>query len=138
VARLEVMVHESVHVSTTITCPAGDVYEYASNPRNLSSWAAGLAHHDAQLVDGNWVVESPMGRVVVAFAPANDFGVLDHDVTLPAGETVRNPVRVIPNGDGCDVVFSVRRRAGMSEQDFAADIDAVRRDLAALRALLEH
>ena len=65
--------------------PAGDVYDYVSDPLNLSTWAAGLAHQDVQLVDGQWVVDSPMGRVIVAFAPSNDFGVLDHDVTLPAG-----------------------------------------------------
>jgi hypothetical protein len=132
------MVHESVHVSTTVDRPAGDVYGYASNPLNLSTWAAGLAHRDVELVDGQWVVDSPMGRVVVAFAPSNDFGVLDHDVTLPAGETVHNPMRVIPNGDGCDVVFTVHRRPGMTATDFAADIDAVTADLAALRALMEH
>jgi hypothetical protein len=95
------MVHESVHVSTTIDCPAADVYDYASNPVNLSTWAAGLADQDVQLVDGQWVVESPMGRVIVAFVPTNDFGILDHDVILPDGETVRNPMRVIPNGGGC-------------------------------------
>jgi hypothetical protein len=132
------VVHESVHVSTSIECPAGDVYEFASNPLNLSTWAAGLAHRDVELVDGRWVVDSPMGRVVVAFAPSNDFGVLDHDVLLPAGETVRNPMRAIPNGDGCDVVFTVHRRAGTSATDFAADVDAVTADLAALRALMEH
>jgi hypothetical protein len=131
------MVHESVHVSTTIDCPAGEVFGYASNPVNLSAWAAGLAHQDVQLVDGQWVVDSPMGRVVVAFAPSNDFGILDHDVTLPDGETVRNPMRVIPNGDGCDVVFTVRGRTGMSATDFAADVDAVTADLATLRTLME-
>ncbi|HEY5876360.1 MAG TPA: hypothetical protein VIT64_13715, partial [Ilumatobacteraceae bacterium] len=68
------MVHESVHVSTTIDCPAGDVYDFASNAVNLSSWAAGLAHQDVAFVDGQWVVDSPMGRVIVAFAPSNDFG----------------------------------------------------------------
>ena len=131
------MVHQSVHVSTTIDRPAADVYDYASNPLNLSTWAAGLAHRDVQLIDGQWVVDSPMGRVVVEFAPSNDFGILDHDVTLPVGETVRNPMRVIPNGDGCDVVFTVRRRPGMSEKDLATDVDAVTADLAALRALME-
>jgi len=131
------MVHESVHVSTQIDRPAGDVYEYASNPANLPAWAAGLVHQDVQLVDGQWVVDSPMGRVVVAFARPNDFGIVDHDVTLPDGETVRNPMRVMPNGDGCDVVFTVRRRPGMSETDLAGDVDAVTADLAALRTLME-
>jgi hypothetical protein len=27
-----------------------------------------------------------MGRVVVAFAPSNQFGIVDHDVTVPVGE----------------------------------------------------
>ena len=95
------------------------------------------ADRDVELIDGQWVADSPMGRVVVAFAPPNDFGVLDHDVTLPAGETVRNPMRVIPNGDGCDVVFTVHRRPGVSETEFAADVEAVTADLDALRALME-
>ncbi len=130
------MVHESVHVSTTIDRPAADVFDYASNPLNLPTWAAGLAHQDVQFIDGEWVADSPMGRVVVAFAPSNDFGILDHDVTLPGGETVRNPMRVIPNGDGCDVIFTVRRTPGMSEADFAGDVNAVTADLATLRTLM--
>jgi len=131
------MVHESVHVATAINRPPGDVYAYVADPRHLSSWAAGLAERDVELVDGRWVADSPMGRVVVAFAPPNDHGVLDHDVTLPDGTTVRNPLRVIPNGDGCDVVFTVQRRAGMSDAEFAADVAAVTADLATLRELLE-
>ena len=131
------MVFESTHVSTTIDRAPQEVYAYASDPRNLSNWAAGLAQQEVELLDGAWVVESPMGRVTVAFAPANPFGVLDHDVTLPSGETVTNPVRVIPNGDGCDVVFTVRQRAGMSASEFAADTDAVAADLATLRDLLQ-
>ena len=34
------------------------------------------------------------------------FGVLDHEVTLPSGVTVLNPLRVVPDGDGCEVVFT--------------------------------
>ena len=57
-----------------------------------------------------------MGRVTVAFAPPNPFGILDHRVTLPSGETVDNPMRVIPNADGCDVVFTVHRRTGIDAE----------------------
>ena len=86
--------------------------------------------------NGAWVVESPMGRVTVACAPPNPFGILDHLVTLPSGETVNNPMRVIPNADGCDVVFTVHRRAGVDADEFAADTDAVAVDLATLRDLM--
>lgn len=130
------MVFESTHVATSIDRPFEAVYAFASDPANLRSWAAGLAHSDLELVDGEWVVDSPMGRVVVTFSPPNSFGVLDHDVTLPSGETVHNPVRVIPNGDGCDVVFTVHRRTGVSSAEFSADTDAVAADLATLRDLM--
>ncbi len=131
------MVHETVNVATTIDRPASDVYDYIADPHNLSSWAAGLAHQELELIDGEWVADSPMGRVVVVFAAPNELGVVDHDVTLPTGETVHNPMRVVPNGDGCDVVFTVHRQPGMSDADFAADVSAVTADLASLRELLE-
>ena len=113
------------------------MYAFVSDPRNLPAWAAGLAEQEVEHVDDEWVVRSPMGRVTVAFAPANAFGVADHDVTLPSGEVVTNPLRVIPNGSGCDVVFTVRHRKGVSRAEFAADIDTVTADLATLRALME-
>jgi hypothetical protein len=107
------------------------------DPANLSIWAAGLAESPLRQIDGKWVADSPLGRVAVAFVRPNDLGVADHDVTLPSGETVTNPMRIFANGDGCDVVFSVRRLAAMSEADFASDVDAVARDLASLRSLME-
>jgi Polyketide cyclase / dehydrase and lipid transport len=131
------MVFDSVHISTSIERAAHDVYTFASNPRNLSAWASGLVHREVEFVDGVWLIDSPMGRVTVAFASLNQFGILDHEVTLPSGEVVANPMRVIPNGDGCDVVFTVRRRAGVDEAEFSADADAVAADLAALRSLMQ-
>ena len=124
-------------MATTIERSATDVYVYVLDPERLSEWAAGLAHHPVERVDGQWIVESPLGRVVVEFAPANDFGIADHSVTLPDGTTVHNPMRVIPNADGCDVVFSVRRQRDMSDSEFAADVDAVRTDLDTLRSILQ-
>ena len=131
------MVFDTVHISTSIDRAARDVYLYASNPRNLTAWARGLANRDVELVDGAWVVDSPLGRVTVEFAPQNPFGILDHDVTLPSGEVVANPMRVITNPDGCDVVFTVRRRAGVDDAEFSADAAAVAADLAALRDLMQ-
>jgi hypothetical protein len=77
-----------------------------------------------------------MGTVEIAFAPRNDLGVLDHDVTLPSGEVVTNPMRALPNEDGCDLVFTVRRRPDMSDEDFERDVAAVQADLDTLARLL--
>ncbi|TDT98792.1 polyketide cyclase/dehydrase/lipid transport protein [Streptomyces sp. 846.5] len=128
---------DSLHISTHIDRLAQEVYDYASDPSNLPEWAPGLGS-SVELVDGQWIVESPMGRVVVAFAARNEFGVLDHDVTLPSGETFYNPMRVTVDGTGCEVVFTLRRQPGTSDEDFKRDADAVFADLIALKQVMEH
>ena len=56
---------------------------------------------------------------------------------LPDGTEVPNPLRVVPLDDGAEVVFHVRRRDGMSDDEFAADAEAVATDLETLRGILE-
>lgn len=127
----------STHISTHIDRSARDVHDYASDPRHLPEWAHGLGR-SVDLVDGRWIAgASPLGRVVVAFAPRNDFGVLDHEVTLPSGETVHNPVRVIADGAGCEVVFTLRRQPRMTDEEFRRDAAAVSADLATLKQVME-
>ena len=131
------MSHSSRHISVHVARPAAEVYAFAADPRNLTRWAAGLAGTTVAEVDGRWVTDSPMGRVTFTFAPPNDFGVLDHDVTFPDGQTVHNPLRVLRDGDGSEVVFTLRHRPGMSEDDVERDATAVAKDLATLKALVE-
>ncbi|MFG3105662.1 SRPBCC family protein [Streptomyces tendae] len=128
---------ESRHLGVHIDRAAADVYAYASNPANLPAWAHGLGTSIEKRAD-HWVAEStPMGRVTVTFTPPNDLGVLDHDVTLPSGETVHNPVRVIADGTVSEVVFTLRRQPGTSDADFERDAAMVTADLARLKELLE-
>lgn len=92
----------------------------------MPEWAAGLADPELDLE-------------IVEFAPANDFGVLDHLVRMPGGEEVLNPMRIIAYGatGGCEVVFTLRRRADQTDEEFETDAEAVRADLRALKALVE-
>ncbi|MDQ6935132.1 MAG: SRPBCC family protein [Actinomycetota bacterium] len=130
------MTSDSRHISARIDRPADEVYQYASDPTNLPAWASGLGS-SVELVDGRWISESPMGRVAFAFVPRNEYGVLDHDVTLPSGESVYNPMRVIADGTASEVVFTLRRQPDMTDDAFARDADAVATDLAALKRVLE-
>ncbi|MGI5350540.1 SRPBCC family protein [Streptomyces sp. CA-250714] len=128
---------ESRHVSVFIDRPVEDVYAYAADPANWPAWAHGLGR-SIEKIDGQWVAESsPMGRVLIAFAPGNKLGVLDHDVTLPSGKTIYNPVRVIADGTGSEVVFTLRRQPEMSDADFRRDADMVAADLTRLKELME-
>lgn len=125
------------HVSVPIDRPPTDVYQFASKPENMPKWASGLAG-SLHRVDGEWVADgAAIGRVRVRFTEPNPFGILDHDVTLPTGATVHNPLRVLPNGQGSEVVFSVFRQPGISAEQFANDTRTVEKDLRTLKRLVE-
>ncbi|WP_205529104.1 SRPBCC family protein [Microbacterium halotolerans] len=127
---------ESRHISRVIRADVQRVYAFAHDPENLVRWAAGLAQAEVDVREGDLVAQSPMGEVTVRFVPRNELGVLDHDVTLPTGETVSNPLRVVAHPEGAEVVFTVRR-LGATDEAFDADCAAVAADLERLRAILE-
>jgi hypothetical protein len=115
----------------------GDVYAYASDPRNLAEWAPGLGRNVVE-VDGLWYLESDSGRLQVVFAPRNEFGVLDHWVTQPDNTVVYVPFRVIAWDVHSEVVFSLRRDAQMSDAEYDRDAGLVLADLLRLKQILEH
>ena len=127
---------ESRHLAVVIHRPPAEVAAFAGDPAHLPLWAAGLASGIRE-EQGRWFADSPMGAVEVAFVPANGLGVLDHDVVLPDGSRTTNPLRVLPYGEDAEVVFSLRREAGVPDEAFEADARAIREDLERLRSVLE-
>jgi hypothetical protein len=77
-----------------------------------------------------------MGVVEVAFTGPIEHGILDHDVTFPDGTVVRNFLRVLRNGEGSEVVFTLYQTEGMTDEAFESDAAMVRADLARLRDAL--
>ena len=127
---------ESRHLSVSIDRPLSEVYAFASDPQNLPRWAPGLGSAVERDGDG-WFVETSQGRVGLTFAPQNEFGVLDHVVRTPSGETVYVPLRAIADGDGCEVVFTLRRGPGMTDAELERDTALVTADLALLKQVVE-
>jgi hypothetical protein len=127
---------EVKNISVSIHRSPGDVYAFIANGENVPRWAAGLGTKIRR--DGNdWIAEGPIGSVRVRFTPPNDLGVADHDVVLATGIMVHNPIRVVPNGTGSTVIFTLLRQPGVSTRQFQQDAQAVERDLATLKAVLE-
>jgi hypothetical protein len=130
----------SRHVSVWVEAAPDVVYAIAADPGQLPRWASGLAEGALRQTADGWVADSPMGEVVIEFAPTNEFGVLDHVVRMPSGEAVYNPMRVVPAGEDerrCELVFTLRKRAGMTDPEFEADASTVAEDLERLRRLAE-
>lgn len=127
---------ESRHLSVFVDRPVAEAYAYVSDPANLPTWALGLGSSVVH-EDDAWFVETAEGRVRFSFAPPNDFGVLDHEIVLPDGSTVYVPLRAIADGDGCEIVFTLRRAPWMTDADLERDAGLVSSDLAVLKEVLE-
>lgn len=125
------------HISVFIDRPPEAVYAFASNPENLPQWATGLSG-SIKNVHGEWIADSPMGKVKIRFVEANTLGVLDHEVVLESGVRIWNPMRVVARGNGSEIIFTLFRQPDMSDEKFSEDAQWVEQDLMRLKGLLEH
>jgi len=123
-------------LAVAIDRPAAEAYEFLSAPENFPKWASGLAG-SLRKVGDEWIADTPEGRAIVRFSERNVHGVLDHSVTLPRGVTIYMPLRVVPKGEGCELVLTLFRRPEMSDESFTADAEWVMRDLDAAKRILE-
>jgi hypothetical protein len=130
------MTFESRTISIRINRPADVVYDFTSVPQNFLTWASGLGKSLTK-TDDRWLAETPQGPMKVRFTERNRFGVLDHYVILESGLEIYIPMRVISNGSGSEVLFTLFRLPDMSDEKFTEDAEWVKRDLDALKNLLE-
>jgi hypothetical protein len=128
--------YQSRNLSVQINRNPRDVYHFTSVPENFPRWASGLGK-SLKRVNGEWIAETPQGPRKVRFTERNEFGILDHYVSPEPGVEIYIPLRVIPNGSGSELIFTLFRLSDISEEQFAADADWVMRDLMALKNLLE-
>jgi len=128
--------NNSLHLSVSINRGVREVYDFVSVPENFRLWASGLGK-SLKNVDGVWVAETPDGQVMIRFSERNKFGILDHWVSPKPGLQIYIPMRVIPNGAGSELIFTLFHLPDMSDDKFAADAEWVKRDLASLKILLE-
>ena len=124
------------HLGIGIDLPFARAYALAHPPQAFMHWAAGMAqtlHRDGD----RWVAGTPEGEATVEFTPENDFGVLDHTVTLPGKPPIHIPLRLIANGEGTEAVLTLYRQPDMDDAAFDRDRGMVKKDLEALKAWLE-
>lgn len=127
---------ESRTISVRIARPLDEVYDFVHKPDNFPKWASGLSN-TLEKLDGQWVADSPGGPVKIHFSEWNPFGVVDHIVVPKSSPEIYLPMRAIKNGDGTEIIFTLLRYPGVSDEHFARDIEWVTRDLHTLKKLLE-
>ena len=126
-------------ITQRVACDWRRAYRVAADPLRLPDWAGGLAK-SALIPEGDhWLVRTPeSGDARMRFAPANDFGVIDHWVSTEGVSEIYLPFRVIGVApDACELQFTLLRQPHMDEAAFERDAAWIAHDLRALKRLLE-
>lgn len=129
------MTYPVKNVSVSINRSPEEVYQFASDPENFPEWVRFVRSvtRDGEL----WLAKTDQGNVKIKWPPPNNYGILDHDVIFPNGETVSNPMRIIPNNDGCEFVFTLFHMPGKTPAEFEKDAQLVTADLQQLKEIME-
>jgi len=127
---------ESRTVSISIKRRPEEVYEYLVDPANFPKWSVFIK--EIRKEGNEWIATTPESTVRIRFTLRNEFRILDHYVTVSPQLQVYVPMRVLasPENDS-EVIFTVFRLPGMSEEQYKDDIEMVLTDLARLKRVLE-
>ena len=127
---------QTITISISINHPREKVYQFASNPENFPKWLA-FVKSVSKKSDRVWNAESDLGKIEIELSPENEFGIIDHTVKLPDGTKVYNPLRVIENGEGSEVIFTLFKMPNKTDEEVNADSKLVKADLKTLKDILE-
>ena len=125
-------------ISVSINHPYEATYRFLADPRNYAEWAAVDKDSYRQLGNGDWAGNTVFGgQRHMRFTPPNAFGILDHAVFVLGEAPLWTPMRVMPNEEGTELVFTFFQRPGVTDEAFNSSIEWITTDFLALKSLLE-
>lgn len=141
IGGVEVSTQETRTLTVTIDAPFEAVTTDLADPARHLEWATEFfAGPGRQQEDGSVIAMVPMMGGDVRFRIVGDaeVGILDillAPVGAPYGPPL--PVRVIPNGDGADVLWTLARMPGADDETWEQGLESMSRELSALKDRLE-
>lgn len=124
-------------ITLPIARPVAEVYEFLLEPRNYPRWAASLGGRFEHVGGRDWRAETPHGPVIIRFAERNGLGVLDHAVFREGEQPRMRMVRVVPNGEGCELIYTIFKGDELSVEGFASETEWTATELEVLKTYLE-
>ncbi len=123
-------------VSVSINAKPEVVYDFVSN---LSNWKqlSDFGKNIEQISDTEWIFHTPQGDVRVIPKFDKDKLLLDHVCILSSGEKSLIPYRVVPNGDGCEIMMSNYKVSTASDERYAEQLKWMKDELHNIKKIME-
>ncbi|HEV7759272.1 MAG TPA: SRPBCC family protein [Acidimicrobiales bacterium] len=123
-----------------IEAPPAAVLAVVADPVNLPRFAPGFARsvqRDSDSDGQGWIVDSARGRLQLRTAVDADRGTVDLHLTAPDGSESTVFLRVLPNGSGAELTFTLLLPGSASDAAVAEQGGVVAEELELLRQLCE-
>ncbi len=123
-------------MTVSIKCSSAEVYAFVFDLENLPQWAPAFALAISREGE-DWTIETEQGKMTIRMCAKNKLGVLDHTIFPTPDVKIDVPMRVVKNGEGSEIIFTIFQYEGMSDEQFLKDAGFVERDLNSLKSILE-
>lgn len=128
-------------LTVTIDAPFEQVAKYLADPANAHEWATEFfAAPLRPTSNGEWIASVPVMGGETRYRQDVDLehGLIDVFLAPTDGEFGPPlPVRLLRNGDGTDVLWTLARMPGTPDQAWSAGVESMQRELDHLKTLLE-
>lgn len=123
-------------VSVAIALRPEHVWEFVSD---LNKWKqfSDFGKNLEQVSDTEWVTHTSQGDVKVIPKFDKERMLLDHVCILASGEEQFIPYRVVPNGDGAELIMTNFQGETSSDEEYAEQLQWMREELDTIKKLLE-
>lgn len=134
--RIRRMLFQFDTVSVSINAKPEKVYKFVSDLNNWKQFSD-FGRDIEQVEVGKWIFHTSQGDVTVSTHFDKQKLLLDHTCILASGEEQFIPYRVVPNGDGSELIMTNFQGKTSSDEDYAEQLKWMKDELNNIKAILE-
>ncbi|MBI2008909.1 SRPBCC family protein [Candidatus Saccharibacteria bacterium] len=123
-------------VSVSINAKPERVWEFVADLNNWKQFSD-FGKNLEKINENEWVTHTSQGDIKVI--PKFDKGhlLLDQICIIPSGEEQFIPYRVVPNGEGSELIMTNQQTATVSNKDYAEQLKWVKDELNNIKKIME-
>lgn len=123
-------------VSISIQAKPEKVWEFIADITNWKLFSD-FGKNIEQINGVEWIAHTSQGDIRVIPKFDRDRLLLDQVCILASGEEQYIPYRVVPNGDGCELIMSNFKGSTSSDDEYAEQMHWLKQELLTIKELLE-
>lgn len=123
-------------VSVSIKAKPEKVWEFVSDPNNWKQFSD-FGKDMQKVSEGEWIAHTSQGDVRVILKFDKDRLLLDQICIIPSGEKQFIPYRVVPNGEGSELIMTNQQTATVSDGDYTEQLKWMKDELNNIKKIME-